>query len=153
MDTAAYKVTKAPKRKKNGNVPLWHPGWLAVSEQNKFIRKAAAQYAKGRLVDIGCGTKPWKDVFAPFVKEHIGVDHNEMFHSKENVDIFADAYAIPVPDESFDTALSTDVLEHLEEPQKALDEMYRVLTGGARYYSSTFFVAFARAAARFLPLY
>lgn len=128
MDTVKYKVEKTPKRKPNGDVPLWYCSWLAVNEQNKLLRKAAATYATGRLIDIGCGTKPLKNMFAPYVEEHVGLDHNEMFHQKDNVDIFADAYSIPVPDGSFDTVLCTDVLEHLEEPQKAVDEMYRVLS-------------------------
>ena len=35
---------------------------------------SAEKYASGRLVDIGCGSKPWKALFAPYVDEHIGVD-------------------------------------------------------------------------------
>ena len=93
----------------------------------------------GRLLDIGCGTKPYAQLIKPYVTEHVGVDHESTFHSKENVDLFGTAYVIPEPDASFDSALCTAVLEHLEEPEQALRECYRVLKpGGVAIYSVPF---------------
>jgi SAM-dependent methyltransferase len=65
------------------------------------------------------------------VNEHIGVDHPGSFHDKSNVDIFSSAYEIPVKAESFDSAICTFVLEHLEEPETAIRECYRLLKPGA----------------------
>lgn len=86
-----------------------------------------AIYLKGRLIDIGCGIKPYKALLAPYVTEHIGVDHEGSTHDKSNIDLRGTAYAIPAPDASFDSALCTAVLEHLEEPEQALRECRRVL--------------------------
>lgn len=99
----------------------------------------ADTHFSGRLVDIGCGVKPYRDLIRPYVSEHIGVDHEGSFHGKDNVDLFGTAYAIPVPDDAFDSALCTAVLEHLEEPELALRECHRVLKpGGIALYSVPF---------------
>ena len=41
---------------------------------------AASRYADGRLLDIGCGTRPWSATFAPHVSEHVGIDHEQTPH-------------------------------------------------------------------------
>lgn len=48
-----------------------------------------------------------------------------------------DAAALPFGDESFDSVLLGDVIEHLEDPQPALAEARRVLTLGGRLYITT----------------
>jgi len=96
-------------------------------------------YIRGRLVDIGCGAKPYKDFWASVVSEHIGVDHEATVHDRSNIDKFASAYAIPEEDESFDCAICNSVLEHLEEPERAIRECYRLLKpGGVAVYSVPF---------------
>jgi len=45
----------------------------------------------------------------------------------QNIDFFsASIYDIPFPDDSFDLVISTEVLEHLDAPEKALSEVLRV---------------------------
>jgi len=89
-----------------------------------------SKYLKGRLIDIGCGEKPYKEMVSTYVDEHVGVDHHDTFHGKTNIDLFGTAYDIPVESNSFDSAICTAVLEHLEEPESAIGECYRVLKGG-----------------------
>jgi ubiquinone/menaquinone biosynthesis C-methylase UbiE len=91
---------------------------------------AARTWASGRMLDIGCGTKPYVEMFRPYVDEHVGLDLPTSLHGVESVDLMGTAYEIPVEDGSFDTVLSTFVLEHLEEPAQALRETYRVLRPG-----------------------
>lgn len=123
-------VNKGPTRLKNGRVSRTHPSWVLGNEEVHWLESLVKKYARGRLADIGCGTKPYAGMVAPYITQHVGIDHNEMFHGRSNVDIFADAYNIPVPDGSFDCVLLTDVLEHLENPQSAFVEMARILKQG-----------------------
>ena len=68
--------------------------WLPRS---KF---AAQRYARGRLLDVGCGAKPWRDQFAPHVAEHIGADRADSLHGLRDVDLISDVYDIPLQDGS-----------------------------------------------------
>ncbi len=105
------------------------------SLKNIFV----SQIIKGRLLDIGCGQKPYKKMLETYVSEHIGVDHPATLHDTSQIDLFGLAYDVPVSDQSFDTAICTAVLEHLEEPELALRECFRVLKpGGMAIYSVPF---------------
>lgn len=106
---------------------------------NRYLKVFSSIYFKGRLIDIGCGKKPYAAMLSPYVTEHIGVDHEGSLHSKDKVDLIGTAYQIPALDQSFDSALCTAVLEHLEEPEQALRECHRVLKpGGVAIYSVPF---------------
>jgi len=109
--------------------------WILEREMKRYI----PIYIKGRLVDIGCGEKPYVHLMKPYVTEHVGIDFEETQHDKSMIDLFGTAYHLPVESSSFDSAICTAVLEHLEEPGQALRECYRVLKrGGVAIYSVPF---------------
>jgi SAM-dependent methyltransferase len=110
---------------------------LAYRQLSAALEYAAGRYAAGRLIDVGCGDNPWRTTFRPYIEEHIGIDHGETLHGLADVDIVADAYDIPLADRSVDTVLLTEVLEHLEEPAKALAECRRVLRPGGYLIATT----------------
>ncbi|UCF08771.1 MAG: class I SAM-dependent methyltransferase [Thermoplasmata archaeon] len=90
--------------------------------------KGAEKYAKGELLDIGCGTKPYQDLFKN-VDRYIGIDMPA--ENNKSADIFGDGLKLPFRSNVIDTILSTQVIEHVEEPKEILNEAYRVLkTGG-----------------------
>jgi SAM-dependent methyltransferase len=106
---------------------------------DQHFKAYVSKYISGRLIDIGCATKPYKKILAPHVTEHIGLDHPETLHDKSHIDLLGTAYDIPEPDASFDCAVCTAVIEHLEEPERALRECHRVLKpGGIAIYSAPF---------------
>lgn len=95
--------------------------------------KKAAPRARGRLLDVGCGDKPYERIFRPYVSEYVGIEHEGVFPSthafaaERRPDLYYDGNRLPFPDASFDTVLSVQVLEHTPKPQSLLDEMARVL--------------------------
>lgn len=106
---------------------------------DKQIHAHGRQHLRGRLIDIGCGTKQYEALLAPYVDEHVGVDHADTMHDTSRVDLVGTAYDIPAEDESFDSALCSAVLEHLEEGEAALRECLRVLKpGGTAIYTVPF---------------
>jgi ubiquinone/menaquinone biosynthesis C-methylase UbiE len=104
--------------------------WLILTIINKALQNRLQLYAAGKLLDIGCGEKPYEEMARPFVKEHIGLDHAGTLHKGTRVELWGTAYQIPLEDNSVDTVLCTDVLEHLEEPAEAVAEAFRVLKPG-----------------------
>jgi SAM-dependent methyltransferase len=84
----------------------------------------ARPYAGGRLLDIGCGSKPYKEFFG--ADEHIGIDWANSLHNL-NAELLGSAEALPFADHTFDTVLCTEVIEHLKHPALAVSEMARVL--------------------------
>lgn len=103
------------------------------------MREIVPIHLRGRLIDIGCGRKPYADMVRGHVTEHVGVDQPQSMHGIDAVDLLGTAYAIPAPDESFDSAICTAVLEHLEEPEAAIRECFRVLRpGGTAVYTVPF---------------
>jgi 2-polyprenyl-3-methyl-5-hydroxy-6-metoxy-1,4-benzoquinol methylase len=91
-------------------------GKILLSELKMVVPK----YVNGNLLDIRCGEKPLNKMIAPYVTEHIGLDHENSLHNKSKIDLFGTAYNIPIENGYFDTVLCTAVLEHLEEPDKAI---------------------------------
>ena len=97
------------------------------------INKKIAQSLpyKGRVIDLGCGTAPYKHDILKIADEYIGVDWESSLHDQSQVDVFADlCKPLPFPDEHADTVVSFQVLEHLPEPELFLSECYRILKRG-----------------------
>jgi SAM-dependent methyltransferase len=107
------------------------------AREEAIWRRAAAQYAAGDLIDIGCGEKPLQPFFAPYVDRYVGVDHAETEHDLRHADLVGTAYAVPLPDASADTVILSQVLEHLERPPAALSECLRLLRPGGHLLLAT----------------
>lgn len=120
--------------------PLSSAAWLVARIAGKEIKRAASSYFKGKLIDIGCGEKRKLDLIGPYIEEYIGLDHEHSPHDTSEVELSGTAYDIPSGDETYDCAICTAVLEHLEEPSKAIAECCRVLkTGGHAIYTAPLF--------------
>lgn len=114
--------------------------WLAHRLLNNALVTVAPEHITGRLLDVGCGLKPYAPLLAPYVTEHVGVDHPDSPHALTSVDVLATAYDIPLEDGSFDTVLLSEVLEHLERPADALAECHRLLRPGGKLILTTPFI-------------
>jgi SAM-dependent methyltransferase len=118
---------------------------LAYNRQTKHrlrdvVRELGPRYLRGRLVDIGCGYKPYERDLRGIVSEHVGVDYEQTPYDLSRVDIVATAYSVPVADDSFDCALATEVLEHLEDPVAAVSEWLRIVRPGGHLLVTTPFI-------------
>lgn len=97
--------------------------YLHFSTLSEDIQKYA-KYARGDLLDIGAGFAPYKPFFKN-VKKYIKMDNFEYLGIKP--DIIGDALKIPLKNDSVDSVFSSQVLEHVTNPQKMIDEIHRIL--------------------------
>lgn len=76
-------------------------------------------------LDVGCGD----GAFEPLL-ERLGYAYTGVDFADPAAPMFADSRALPFPDESFDLVLAIGVLEHVEQPDLATMEAFRVLRPG-----------------------
>jgi SAM-dependent methyltransferase len=110
--------------------------WIDIQESliTASLRDVAPR-AHGRLLDVGCGNKPYEPFFRPYVTEYLGVEHEATFtltaagtdDGRRRPDLTYDGQRLPFPDRSFDTVLNVQVLEHTPRPRALVAEMARVL--------------------------
>jgi SAM-dependent methyltransferase len=97
-------------------------------------RRAARDFGRFRVLDVGCGKKPYFPYFAANVDEYVGIDIDM---DNPMADMLAPVEDLPVEDESFEVVLCTQVLEHAGVPDQAVTELYRVAKPGGRVLAST----------------
>lgn len=85
------------------------------------------------VLDIGCSSTK-----RGVSSNYYSLDINKNFKPT----IIGDALHLPIKDSSVDVILAIGILEHLSEPQIAVDEMHRVLKEGGGLYVSVPFMGF-----------
>jgi SAM-dependent methyltransferase len=96
-------------------------------------RRAHEELGPYRLLDIGCGQKPYAPLFAPYASAYVGVDPVENPHAELRGTI----EDLPVEDGAYDVVLCSQVLEHCDDPAQAVRELARVTAPGGRVLLST----------------
>lgn len=109
-----------------------------LRELRRQLEKVISLFVKNSphqlLADYGCGNKPYQPLFDPFVEQYIGLDL--ALNTKADVTINPQG-KIDMPDESVGFVLSTQVLEHVENPSEYLKEAHRILQKGGKLILST----------------
>ena len=115
------------KRLNRVTTDLSDPDYLVYKFLFRDLKLAIASHARGDVLDIGCGNKPYESLFSG-IDSYTGCDIAQS--SEEKVEVLCPSTAIPLPDASFNTVFSTQVLEHVEDHGKMLDEAFRLLKPG-----------------------
>lgn len=111
------------------NLRFWHWQWTAVRDLHRDLRITLAPVT-GRVLDVGCGTKPYLRWFRMVPPSAIvGID----LEPGPGVDILIEeAQPWPFPEASFDMVLCTQVLEHASDVTFVMEEIHRVLAPGGQ---------------------
>ena len=102
--------------------------YLHYKSFHRELSNAVKTYSAGKLLDIGCGNKPYEKMFEGKISEYIGCDIVQSDAMK--VDVICEATAIPLIDQSFDTVFSTQTIEHVADHLQLLREAWRLLKPG-----------------------
>jgi SAM-dependent methyltransferase len=93
----------------------------------------------GKLLDVGCGTKPYEPYLT--VTEYIGVEiDTERSRTTSKADVFYDGSRLPFGDREFDSVLANEVFEHVFNPSEFLTEINRVMKPGGNFLLTVPFV-------------
>jgi SAM-dependent methyltransferase len=110
-------------RPERSNRLFWHLQTLRCA-----VESVIQQFVEGkgleRLLDFGCGNMPYRPLFAPYVGDYIGCDLAD--NQLADLEVGDDGKPCLVSC-SVDVVLSSQVLEHVPEPEGYLHECHRVL--------------------------
>src|SRR5688500_11085311 len=96
---------------------------------DRFVQ---AHASAARTLDIGAQTGP----YAAWFPNRLPID----LVARPGIQVVTDAQRLAFRDGSFEVVLCTEVLEHIPEPQQAIDEMFRVLAPGGKLVLTTRFL-------------
>lgn len=129
------------------NRQMFFPNWIGIFVNPFYFARAGlgramyqfAPILKGQLLDVGCGTKPYKEMFN--VDAYVGLDiDTEASRQRGDADHLYDGTSFPFADSSFDSLLCNEVLEHVFNPDEFLHEINRVLKTGGKLLLTVPFV-------------
>jgi SAM-dependent methyltransferase len=114
------------------------PPWHRLAHLMRVLPQAIEALARdlprpGRVLDYGCADRPYRGLF-PADADYLAADLPG--NDAANVTIAPDG-TVPVGDASCDVVISTQVLEHVEDPATYLRESFRVLRPGGRLLLTT----------------
>jgi len=103
--------------------------YIIQNEILKSLNKALPLF-KGEVLDAGCGSMPYKQLILSnkSVTNYIGLDiETEIDYENVIADVLWDGIKMPFNSNTFDVVISTEVLEHIPNPDNYLIEVIRVL--------------------------
>ena len=111
----------------------WHirtkdPHYIHLYFLINDIKEALEKYAHGNFLDLGCGNKPYETLYKPLTEKQIGCDIIQS--DKNRVDVICLATDLKFDNNSFDSILCTQVLEHVYDHHTMMKEVFRVLKPG-----------------------
>jgi SAM-dependent methyltransferase len=107
------------------------------------------KYCKGKTVDVGAGRAQYRNLIKKYSDSYVTVDNlssSYEFSDKDiKPDIISSVLEMPFEENSFDTVVCTEVLEHVEDPFALMNEISRILKkGGYCIVSSGWIAAYHR---------
>ena len=108
-------------------VPFHNANAIEVLSLYESI-SSVSHLVRGRVLDVGCGTRPYEDLFRAHCSQYIGIDLETVQSSQ--ADVIADSMRLPFVDKAFDTVFCAQVLEHVRDPFRVMEEIARALKPG-----------------------
>lgn len=109
------------------------PSWLVHRIHGHAVAAALRSHGRGRILDVGCGRRPFQPVLTGHAERVIGIESDPARYAEgPRPEAWASGLDLPFCNESFDTVVAFQVLEHVPDPGRMMAEMVRVLAPGGR---------------------
>lgn len=95
-------------------------------QQTRDVVVYAQKYISGKTLDLGAGYAKYRNIIKEKTQDYLTFD----LVQEPNIDVVGDALNLPFESGTFDTIISTQVLEHIEKPWVMVKEIGRVLKSG-----------------------
>lgn len=110
---------------------MFNPFWIARRSIYRQMKSLASSEVFSAILDVGCGTKPYKSLFRE--AKYVGLEYDsERSRNSSKADFFYKNNSFPFSDGEFDLVICNQVLEHVFEPELFLKEVNRVLKKGGK---------------------
>lgn len=122
---------------------FWNPIYLSTRALRTAIEQAienANVQPSEKWLDLGCGLRPYEAHFPQGCYVGLDVETSGRDESLKAPDYLYDGEVFPFEDSSFSGLLSTEVFEHVPNPETLITEAFRVVKPGGRFILSTPFV-------------
>lgn len=108
---------------------------ILMFKDDKFIDDKIKDISNEKVVlDVGGGAR-FQKWLAEYEEMFRDVDYKTMdYDDRTGADVVGDIHAIPLDDESVDAVICSSVLEHVENPAKAVSEMRRILKSNGKIF-------------------
>lgn len=123
---------------KSGNMPFY-----SIRTSILESVKESSLLFHGTVLDVGCGIMPYKSIVLANsnVKQYVGMDLEQPTYYGHIVpDLKWNGKTIPLENKSVECVMATEVLEHHAEPQKALNEIHRVMKKDGVFFATVPFI-------------
>lgn len=105
--------------------------WFPIAlQRDQFVKAEAAKLPPGsRVLDAGAGASKYRPLFAHcrYETQDFCQFEGQLVKYLQPIDYVCDILRIPLPDQSLDAVLCTEVLEHVPQPTDVLAEFARLL--------------------------
>ncbi len=122
--------TRRGKRRADATRPitrLSNPNYLVLKPLGEQLEAVVAKLGQDepvlRVLDVGCGPKPYESLFNTSKASYWGVDIDR----RSKADMVGRMESLPIRDCAVDAVICTQVFQSCRQPMDALTEMWRVL--------------------------
>jgi SAM-dependent methyltransferase len=112
-----------------------------VFQRQLFAYREAEKFIHGDVLEIGCGDGYGTKILAPYAQKYTAIDKFKTENKYNLKDVTFLQMEVPhlkgLNDNNFDVVISFQLIEHIDDDNKLIAEVFRVLKPGGKFICTT----------------